>query len=309
MPSSWGGHAGKVGLEAYVRLATLDLIYPALLALCVGTWILWLTGRLQLPRFAAILLLLPTVANAAFDYLEQNMAVWAFLRDWPAPDSVLVDAGGIFTAIKSIAGALSFTVFGVLALVAIVAAERRGVRSSATGRGELQHWHVPTMTFGLPQPIDRLAASEAHGEELDVSFLTWLTARATSLLNDEAISSSGLTSDEFAIYSMLASGATVTPSDLSQWMAAPPSTVTSYLKRFGDRGHVKRERNPNDMRSYRIELTAAGRKAHATAAARFIPAKTAISTALSTDEEAIRESLKVLRSALDRARRETTKKA
>jgi len=76
---------------------------------------------------------------------------------------------------------------------------------------------------------------------------------------------------EFAVYSVLASGDGMTPTELAHWMAAPPTTVSSYVKRFEQRGHVRRVPNPDDRRSYRLQLTASGRRVHRSAGTLFQP--------------------------------------
>jgi DNA-binding MarR family transcriptional regulator len=105
----------------------------------------------------------------------------------------------------------------------------------------------------------------------NVLFDVWLVSRATTALLDEALRPSGLDADEFAVYSVLASGDDLTPSDLARWMSAPATTVSSYVKRFEARGHVQRVPHPDDGRSYLLHLTAAGRQVHREAGARFIP--------------------------------------
>ncbi len=112
------------------------------------------------------------------------------------------------------------------------------------------------------QPDDRLG---------NVLFDVWLVSRATTALIDEALRPTGLDADEFAVYSVLAAGDGLTPTELADWMAAPPTTVSSYVKRFERRGHVQRIDNPDDRRSYRLRLTDAGRQAHGLAGARFLP--------------------------------------
>ena len=54
-------------------------------------------------------------------------------------------------------------------------------------------------------------------------------------------------------------------------MAAAPTTVSSYVKRFERRGHISRIPNAEDGRSYRVQLTAAGRDAHRHAGDLFAP--------------------------------------
>ena len=133
----------------------------------------------------------------------------------------------------------------------------------------------------------------------NVLFDVWLASRAVHAVIDDAIRPSGLDADEFAIYSVLASGSAMTPSELADWMAAPPTTVSSYVKRFERRGHVRRTPNPEDRRSYRVELTATGREAHHTAGALFRPVLDQIDAALEGRADDTRQRLLELRRVVD----------
>lgn len=117
----------------------------------------------------------------------------------------------------------------------------------------------------------------------NVLFDVWLVSRATTAWLDETLRPSGLDADEFAVYSVLASGDGMTPSDLAQWMSAPATTVSSYVKRFEARGHVQRAPHPDDGRSYLLQLTAAGRQVHGEAGARFTPLLERVNRAGGTD--------------------------
>ncbi len=97
---------------------------------------------------------------------------------------------------------------------------------------------------------------------------------------------------------MLTSAETMTPSELARWMSAPPTTVSSYVKRFEARGHVERLRNPDDGRSYVLRLTPAGRRAHAAAGAQFAPVLERVVRALGSREASVRRSLALLDEAL-----------
>ncbi|MGO4597699.1 MarR family winged helix-turn-helix transcriptional regulator [Terrabacter sp. 2RAF25] len=116
----------------------------------------------------------------------------------------------------------------------------------------------------------------SHSPDLDaglsnVLFDVWLVSRAATALVDEAVRAAGLDADEFAVYSVLSSTAGMTPTELARWMAAPATTVSSYVKRFERRGHVRKVAHPEDRRSYRVELTEAGRRAHQVAGELFLP--------------------------------------
>lgn len=143
-------------------------------------------------------------------------------------------------------------------------------------------------------PVDHVAA-----EGTNVLFDVWLTSRAVTGALDEALAPSGLTADEFGIYSALSSAEALTPSDLAQWMFAPATTVSSVVKRLERRGHLTRKRNPTDGRSYLLALTPSGREAHAAAGRLFLPVLHQTVAALGRHEPAARRELRRLRDAVD----------
>ena len=136
----------------------------------------------------------------------------------------------------------------------------------------------------------------------NVLFGVWLVSRATTELLNDALRPSGLDADEFAVYSVLMSADAVTPSELARWMAAPATTVSSYVKRLETRGHIERVPNPADRRSFRLQLTKTGRKAHRDAAARFLPVLELVRGALDRDEGGVQRSLRSIRRAVDTVR-------
>jgi DNA-binding MarR family transcriptional regulator len=150
-----------------------------------------------------------------------------------------------------------------------------------------------------------LTAAEVRDEDVDVTFMMWLTSRATADPLDSALAPAGLDSDEFAIYSVLNAAPSITPTELARWMAAPPTTVSSYVKRFEARGHVQRDPNPADRRSYLIKLTPAGRRAYLAAAELFTPLRTRVAEGLGGQEPAVRDALVTLRTVLDQIRHAT----
>jgi DNA-binding MarR family transcriptional regulator len=138
-------------------------------------------------------------------------------------------------------------------------------------------------------------------DDYNVLFTFWLTSRAVHGLLDEALAPAGLTADEFGVYSVLTRSDAMTPTELARWMSAPATTVSSYVKRFEGRGHVTREPNPDDGRSYLIRLTAAGRKAHRAAGVRFLPALDAVVASLGARETTVKRGLESLKNAVDAA--------
>lgn len=131
----------------------------------------------------------------------------------------------------------------------------------------------------------------------NVLFDLWLASRAATSVLDEALRPSGLTADEFAVYSVL-SAEPLTPGEVAAWMSAPLTTVSSYVRRFEGRGHVRRVPNPDDGRSYRLELTRAGRAAHRAAGALFLPVLEQVEARLGRSVSGVRGSLARTREAL-----------
>lgn len=132
-------------------------------------------------------------------------------------------------------------------------------------------------------------------------FDVWLVARLACGALDHALQPSGLTADEFGIYSVLHSPAPITPSELARWMCAPLTTVSSYVKRLEARGHVTRQRNPDDGRSYVLQLTDEGRRAHQAAGACFLPVLDRVVAELGAEEPGVRRTLATLHRSLDAA--------
>jgi DNA-binding MarR family transcriptional regulator len=145
------------------------------------------------------------------------------------------------------------------------------------------------MTNPVPPPGEGLG---------NVLFEVWLVSRATTALITDAIREAGLDADEFAVYSVLASTDGMTPTELAHWMAAPATTVSSYLKRFAARGHVERVHNIDDRRSYMVRLTDAGRVVHEAAGSLFLPVLAQIDGLLGPDLTDTRERLRSLHAAL-----------
>jgi DNA-binding MarR family transcriptional regulator len=133
----------------------------------------------------------------------------------------------------------------------------------------------------------------------NVLFDLWFVLRAMGGVLEAALAEVELTADEFGLYSVLAAAESMTPSELAHDISAPATTVSSQLKRAEARGHLTRERNPNDGRSHVLRLTPSGRRAHRKAAEAFMPALASVEAALGKQGPAIQRSLATLRRAFE----------
>jgi len=150
--------------------------------------------------------------------------------------------------------------------------------------------------------VKPLSASEVRAANVDPLFLVWIVSRSTEDLLDTVLAPAGVTGDEFAIYSVLRASPGITPGELSRWMAAPATSVSSYVKRLQARGHLERQPHPSDRRSYRIRLTAAGERAYQAGSALFGPVRDRVIRTLGDRDNAVREALFTVRGVVDTVR-------
>jgi DNA-binding MarR family transcriptional regulator len=75
-----------------------------------------------------------------------------------------------------------------------------------------------------------------------------------------ACEGSGLSSDEYGVFSGVLGLGPVSPTELASTLGVPPTTISVYLARFLEQGIVQRLPNPSDGRSYLVEATEKGRE-------------------------------------------------
>ena len=70
----------------------------------------------------------------------------------------------------------------------------------------------------------------------------------------------GLRAELFGLLTVIRALGPVTPTTLSQETGIALTTLSDHVQTLVDRGHVRREPNPRDGRSYLVALTPSGRK-------------------------------------------------
>ncbi len=133
---------------------------------------------------------------------------------------------------------------------------------------------------------------------MSLLFDVWLVMSLASRLLDDALAGSGLTGDDFGMYSLVRRFGPVTPSQLSRWTGMGATTVSAYLKRIEARGHAQRTPNPADRRSYLIGLSSDGVATHDAATAAFLAAMHTLAPAFQPDSLDERLALQRLDTAL-----------
>jgi DNA-binding MarR family transcriptional regulator len=95
------------------------------------------------------------------------------------------------------------------------------------------------------------------------------TSQAVRELMLEAVEGTGITADEYAVLGLIGVMRSVSPTDLADQLRVPPTTISRHAARMVDSGLAKRVPNPDDGRSYLLELTDSGRQIVRTIAPRI----------------------------------------
>jgi DNA-binding MarR family transcriptional regulator len=122
--------------------------------------------------------------------------------------------------------------------------------------------------------------NDTTAESSSVLFGVWTAFNGVAELIGKALADAPLNGDDFGFYSAVYDGQPITPNEIAEALGMPATTVSSYLNRLSDRGHISRRKNPADGRSTLIELTAPGTDALEETWKRFEPAQKAVEAAL-----------------------------
>ena len=112
---------------------------------------------------------------------------------------------------------------------------------------------------------------------------------------------SPLSAEEYAAYSVIFEVDHITPTDFARSLGLPLTTALDRVRAMSRRGHIRKLRNPHDQRSYLIELTEAGRKAHRGANAHFAPADDRLLAILGSARKDVSAALVKLMNAAEQA--------
>lgn len=102
-------------------------------------------------------------------------------------------------------------------------------------------------------------SSPHERRRISLLFQIFRTSELNAKLVSRALAPTGIRGDDFAVYSYLFYGP-MTLTQLADGTGMPLTTVSGYVKRFEERGHVAREPNPADGRSQLVSLTPSGRE-------------------------------------------------
>lgn len=133
---------------------------------------------------------------------------------------------------------------------------------------------------------------------MTVLFDLWLSSRLSAAFLDDAMQDTDLSPLEYGMYSLVVAYAPVTSRQVIAWTAMPATTVSAMLGRMDDRGHLRRDPNPDDGRSPLLSLSEAGRAAMDEARTYFLPAVEEVIKRLGDDHAQVWGALRRLDAAL-----------
>lgn len=129
----------------------------------------------------------------------------------------------------------------------------------------------------------------------------FLAAQAVGQLIERAIQQSKLTASEYAALSAIDELGPVTPADVARLTGVPRPTLTAQIEKLVQAQLVRRRDNPDDGRSYTLELTARGRRTKDACGRALLVAGEALDELLEEETAQLVASLGRLRDAAEAA--------
>lgn len=128
----------------------------------------------------------------------------------------------------------------------------------------------------------------------------FVTGQLTNQLLTRELGLADVSPNQFGVTSVIGALGPVTPTELAARLGMAPTTLSAWIRRLTAAGHVGRRPNPDDGRSYLLELTDSGRAAMRTAGPRFNAALLAVEDELGDEAAAVAEAGGALEDALRR---------
>jgi DNA-binding MarR family transcriptional regulator len=94
----------------------------------------------------------------------------------------------------------------------------------------------------------------------NILLTAWTAAQRIDQLVTRELEAADAWSPHYATLSMIGIRGRITPTALAAEMGVKPTTLSDRVAELVALGHVKRRANPEDGRSYLLELTASGRR-------------------------------------------------
>ena len=129
-------------------------------------------------------------------------------------------------------------------------------------------------------------------------------------LIEAALADTDLPPEDYPLYVLIGTAGPLTPTELARDLGMPLSTLLFRVRRLEKRGHVERLPNPDDRRSYLVNLTPAGERLLGFARPLFRARALAVEARLGEERvAALRNALTELGDAIERELQEATRES
>lgn len=132
-----------------------------------------------------------------------------------------------------------------------------------------------------------------------VLFEVFWTQQKRKRLIETALAGLELPPEDYPFYVLIGAEGPWTPTGLAERLMMPLSTVIFRFKRLEGRGHAERVPNPDDGRSFLMQLTPEGRRLLDRARPAFRDYAEAVEARLGQRLEGLKDGLLALRDAID----------
>jgi len=133
-----------------------------------------------------------------------------------------------------------------------------------------------------------------------ILFDVFWTQQKRKLLIETALAGLELPAEDYPIYVLIGAEGPWTPTGLAERLLMPLSTVIFRFKRLEARGHAERVPNPDDGRSFLMQLTPAGQRLLRRARPAFRAYAEAVEARLGPEQiDRLKSGLAALRQAVD----------
>jgi DNA-binding MarR family transcriptional regulator len=133
-----------------------------------------------------------------------------------------------------------------------------------------------------------------HHPRMSVLFDLFTVDSAARSLLRPVMAGTGMTAEQYAHYSILASFGPLSVTAFAEAGHLPLTTASDILRAMERRGHLTRVRDDSDRRAWLLELTSTGREAHEEGRAAFRVAAGEVSRRLGDAEPEVRSALQTL---------------
>jgi DNA-binding MarR family transcriptional regulator len=124
----------------------------------------------------------------------------------------------------------------------------------------------------------------------NVLLQSFITGQLAAELLRRELEPRGMEPRRFGVQSMIGAFGPITPTELATRLGMAPATLSAWIRRLTDDGHVARQRHPTDGRSYRLELTEAGKDAIGRAGPGFLAVLERVEAELGDARETVWEA-------------------